>query len=215
MPKLLDLTNQRFGKLKVIKRIENKNYGSRSCVQYLCKCDCGNLVKVIAQRLRSGETKSCGCYKKEIVETHKQSGTRLYVIWSDMIQRCKNPNNTYYHIYGGKGICVCEEWTNFESFYKWAIDNGYNDNLTIDRIDGNGNYEPSNCRWATQKEQQNNKCNNHLIIFNGKTQTMKQWAEELGISYTTLSNRINKSKWDIEKALTTKAIRGGNKWVKN
>lgn len=216
LAKLIDLTGQRFEKLTVIKRVEDKIYkGGRKFAQYLCKCDCGNTVKVTAANLRNGYVKSCGCYRKEIVEKHGQCGTRLYRVWSDMKQRCKNQNGTYYHIYGGKGISVCDEWQEFDNFYKWAIENGYKDELTIDRIDSNSNYEPSNCRWATQKEQQNNKSNNHLITYNGKTQTMKQWAEELDINYSTLVGRIVKHHWEIEKALTTKVVRGRNQWAKS
>jgi len=124
-----------------------------------------------------------------------------------MKQRCKNKNSSYYHIYGGKGVSVCNEWEDFESFFKWAMESGYKEGLTIDRINSDGNYEPSNCRWATQKEQQNNKSNNHVITYNGKTQTMKQWAEEIGMNYTTLVNRIVRNHWSVEKALTTKVTR--------
>ena len=121
-----------------------------------------------------------------------------------MKARCYNSNQWNYQYYGGRGIKVCDEWkNNYNSFYNWALENGYQDNLSIDRIDTNGNYEPSNCRWVTDKEQKNNTRRNHYITYKGKTQSMSKWAEEINISYTTLRSRINTNKWSIEKAFTT------------
>ena len=131
-------------------------------------------------------------------------GHRLYPIWSGMKDRCLNKNNKRYSSYGGRGIEVCKEWQqSFRAFLRWAMANGYEEGLSIDRIDNDGNYCPENCRWATAKEQANNKRWNHLITYNGKTQTMKEWAEELGIKLSTLSQRINSYRWSDEKALTT------------
>lgn len=127
---------------------------------------------------------------------------RLYNTWLNIKQRCNNPTNTRYKNYGGRGIKVCEEWANnFISFKNWAIKNNYNDNLTIDRIDVNGNYEPSNCRWISNKTQQNNRTNNRIIEFNGEKKTLKEWSETLNIKYNTLQKRLNKG-WAIEVALT-------------
>ena len=122
-----------------------------------------------------------------------------------MNQRCFNPNSASYKNYGAKGIEVCEEWKGrkgFDAFYKWSIENGYNDTLTIDRIDVNGNYEPSNCRWVTQKEQMNNTSINVYIEYMGETHTMKEWAEKFEIPYKRLWKRLH-SGWSVEKAFTT------------
>jgi hypothetical protein len=129
------------------------------------------------------------------------SGTRIYNIWAVMKRRCTNPNNKEFGRYGARGITICDEWQDFMSFYKWAIENNYTEELTLDRIDNNGNYEPSNCRWVTMKEQQRNRSNNHLITYEGKTLTISQWAEERNINHDTLFSRINKRHWEIGRAL--------------
>lgn len=204
MGKFIDLTGKKFGRLTVIERAENNEHGT---AQWLCKCDCGNYDVVTTGNLKK-TTASCGCYRQERMTKHGKSGERVYKIWKDINKRCNNANHGNYEDYGGRGIKVCNEWRNsFEMFYKWATENGYTDNLTIDRIDVNGNYEPSNCRWVDYKTQANNRRNNHLITYNGKTQTMAQWADELGMKYKTLSDRINISKWSVEKAFNT-PVRG-------
>ena len=170
MARVKDLSGQKFGKLTAIKRVGNTNYGQPL---WECKCECGNITLVCGQHLREKRVKSCGCLKKS-----KISNKRLYRIWGTMRHRCQNPKRKDYKYYGARGIKVCEEWGDFSTFYEWAINNGYNDTLTLDRVDANGNYEPSNCKWATMKEQGNNKTNNHLITYNGETKTIAQWAEE-------------------------------------
>ena len=140
------------------------------------------------------------------MKKHGKSNERIFWVWRGMKLRCYVPSNNRYNRYGGRGIKVCDDWLGehgAENFINWALQNGYADNLTIDRIDNDGNYEPSNCRWVTQKEQANNRRSNHILEFNGKKQTMKQWADELGIKYTTLKRRILAYHWSVEKALTT------------
>lgn len=128
-----------------------------------------------------------------------KSDTRLYKIWVNMRQRCNNKSQRTYHLYGGRGIKVCARWnTDFDTFHKWAITNGYQDNLSLDRVDNDKGYMPSNCRWATQKEQNNNKRSNVSITYKGKTQNMKQWSEELSLNYSTLRNR-RRNGWSIEE----------------
>ena len=129
---------------------------------------------------------------------------KLYDTWRHMIDRCEKPNHYAYKDYGGRGICVCNDWRSFDTFFAWAVSNGYAFGLTLDRENVNGNYEPSNCRWATWKEQGNNRRTNALITFNGRTQTMAMWADELGITRHALWARLYQHKMPLEIALTAK-----------
>lgn len=191
---LKDKTGERFGRLVVLKR----SHGTF----WECLCDCGNVIEVNGSNLISGNTTSCGCYSRdmhiEILTTHGRSDERLYGIWKGMFYRCNNENATEYHNYGGRGIAVCEEWENIENFIKWAIENGYKETLTLDRIDVNGNYCPENCRWATMEEQSNNKRTNVHITHNGETMTIAQWSRRTGIPYGTLSARKRRGWSDAE-----------------
>lgn len=135
--------------------------------------------------------------------THGDTGTRLYRIWNSMRQRVQNPKTINYSLYGGKGVKICDEWQNYEPFKKWSMLNGYNENLTLDRISSSGNYCPENCRWVTMKVQQNNRCNNHIISYAGESLTLSQWADKTGIPVKTLSRRIVDKHWPIDVALTT------------
>lgn len=202
-----DLTGQKFERLTVIKRVNNKKNGE---VMWLCQCVCGNKKEVSSNNLLKGLVKSCGCMKKEQDKinlensTHKLSKTRIYHIWAKIKHRCYNNHNNRYHCYGGRGITVCDEWKNdFMSFYNWSMQNGYNDTLTIDRIDVNGNYEPNNCRWATYVEQGTNTRSNHLITYNGETHCLSEWCRILNLNYARTINRLNVYNWSVEKAFTT------------
>lgn len=208
MSALIDLTGRKFGRLTVIERAEDKVLpsGGRK-TQWLCKCDCGNYTIVMSNNLIRNHTRSCGCLQKEKVfggrKTHGLSKTRLYRIFNKIRDRCYNPNNPKYNKYGGRGITICDEWLNdFRNFYKWSMANGYKENLTIDRIDGNKGYSPENCRWVDQEEQQNNRSNNHLITYKGETKTLAQWAKELNIKESTIRSRIRYG-WSIDKIFET------------
>ena len=218
--KLIDLTGQVYGRLTVIKRVDDyiSPSGDRK-VQWLCKCKCGKEVIVTGNNLRKGNSKSCGCYNRELLAkinlTHNASNTRLYHIWTCMKDRCYNPKNKKYKDYGGRGIIICDEWINdFEAFANWAYDNGYIENVsrgecTIDRIDVNGNYCQQNCRWVNQKVQTNNKRNNHYITYNGETHTVTEWNNILGYKKGVLSRRIFNG-WSIEDAFT-KPVKSNSK----
>lgn len=209
MGKLIDITGQRYGRLLVLKRF-GRNASKQTL--WLCRCDCGNEVSVTGSHLKNGDTRSCGCLHNEGNNTkHGGRKTRLYNIWAKMRRRCANENDEAYKDYGGRGITVCPEWQeSFEAFRDWALANGYRDDLSIDRKDNDGNYCPENCRWATQKIQGNNQRSNRLCEYNGKTMTLKQWAEEAGINYKTLHTRMSRG-WTLERALTTKIAENGGK----
>lgn len=205
--KMNDLTGMEFGRLKVLELSGKNNQGR---LVWLCQCSCGNVKKISGHRLTQG-TKSCGCLQKEIasrkLKTHGMSETmgrhnRLYRIWMHMRERCNDPKNNRFELYGGRGISVCEQWKSFESFYEWAIQNGYDEKLTLDRIDVNGSYSPENCRWVTYKQQSNNKRNNKNITVDGETHTIAEWAKISGIKYQTLYRRIVILKWDVKEAIT-------------
>lgn len=203
MSKAVDLTGMRFGRLSVISKTRSKS----GKVAWACKCDCGNKTETLTTELLRGRTQSCGCYHKdkmsEAFKKHGQYKTRLYRIWSNMIQRCGNPQNDNYYLYGARGVSVCDEWKDFAVFSKWAINNGYADNLSIDRIDSNKGYSPENCRWATPKEQTDNRRCSIYVSFNGTRKTLKEWSVTTGIPYKNLLWRIRHG-WSAEKALTTR-----------
>ena len=215
MRKFKDLTGMRFGKLTVLEYTNKRNLNRN--ILWRCLCDCGNEIYVATSCLNSGHTKSCGCGKNNFVEMgkiggkfgkHHLSRTRLYKCYNHMINRCHNSSNIQYKDYGGRGITVCEEWLDkdngFINFYNWAMDNGYKDDLTIDRIDVNGNYEPSNCRWVNMQKQNNNRRNNHIIIYNGERKTLEEWSRILPINISSAELRYRiMNNWSIEKAFKT------------
>lgn len=181
-----NLAGKQFGELLVVKRAENSKNRK---AQWLCKCKCGAETIVRSDHLKSGATKSCGCDKNI---KHGLSKTRLYYIWNGMRQRCNSPQHKDYPNYGAKGISVCEAWRNdFMAFRKWALSHGYADNLTIDRIDGNGNYEPSNCRWVSSQKQAINRRSTILIEYKGKEISLSDLASELNLPKTTVFRKYN------------------------
>lgn len=185
-----DLTNMRFGKLTVeYKVIKKSEKGQR--VYWYCECDCGGNKIVRSDNLTGGSTKSCGCIISNTC--HYKREHRLHGIWSGIKHRCKNPNNQSYSKYGGRGIKICDEWgDDFMNFYNWAIENGYSDDLSIDRIDVNGNYEPSNCRWATAKEQGNNRTNTRFLEIENIIKPISEWAVISGLNSETILIRYDK-----------------------
>ena len=203
MWKAEDLTGQRFGKVTVLSRVANNKHGR---AVWLCKCDCGNEKEIPAANLKSGRTTSCGWYSRGLKRktgTHGMTNTRIFHEWQSMLQRCNNPNNQRYEDYGGRGIKVCDEWIdNFVSFYEWSMDNGYDEILTLDRKDVDGDYSPDNCRWVTNLEQQSNKRNNRVIECNGEKYILNEWARITGLNAQTIAWRIDRG-WSVEEALYT------------
>ena len=190
---------KRFGRL-VVTGIAGKDKSNVN-VMLKCICDCGKEKNILYGSLKSGRTRSCGCLHREqlgnIRRTHGLKGYRLFEIWEAMIYRCTNEKSSAYHYYGERGIEVCNEWKNdFREFEKWSLDNGYDEELTLDRIDVNGGYNPKNCRWITRKEQMRNTRRN--VVFEGKC--ISEWSEITGVPYSTLLHRV-KIGMPVEMAL--------------
>lgn len=193
---LQDLSGERFGRLVAVK-LSEKRSGRKTF--WDCLCDCGNKKTVRTDSLKDGSVRSCGCLKKEQdkknlpngqgVVTHGLSKERIYRTWNGMKRRCEDKNDERYSSYGERGIKVCDEWQDVVVFSEWALSNGYEEHLTIDRIDVNGNYEPSNCQWATWSEQAKNKRNSVRIEYDGKSQLIGEWCEELGLNLGTITTR--------------------------
>lgn len=209
----------RYGRLTVIERKENNKH---KIAMYLCKCDCGNEKVIKGTALRNGTTKSCGCYQRDVASAtakvyiasenfkpptryrHGYANTRLFEIWCRMRERCTNPAKDHYDRYGGRGIKVCNEWMkDFVPFKEWALANGYQDNLSIDRIDNDGDYSPDNCRWATQSEQCRNRSNTVKLTHNGETKPLADWSELYGVKYKLAHERYKKG-WPFERIMGLK-----------
>lgn len=219
MSRMIDLSNQRFGRLVAI---EPAGVSKKGRMMWKCICDCGNTVIANGQYLRRGDTKSCGCrrYDTSHLEPYRHKPHRkynaeyipcyngyvkpvLYTVWVSMKDRCYNPQNKFYKIYGGKGIRVCEEWfEDFQAFNDWAVTSGYKRGLSIDRIDNSGDYCPENCRWATPIEQANNKSNSHKITYNGETHTIAEWSRISGLNYSLIKSRIHRG-WSVDEIFET------------
>jgi len=201
-----DISGQRFGRLTIVAfdRTENRRAFWR------CLCDCGNMTIVIGKDLRSGHTVSCGCFDRErrIVHGHarkngrKKLWTRTYKAWMNAKRRCYDSRTKWFHLYGGRGIRVCDRWR--DSFENFLADMGEcPQGLELDRYpDQSGNYEPGNCRWASKKQQGRNTRMNHLVTVNGETLTLTEWAERLGATYYTLRDRLRRG-WSLEKTVST------------
>lgn len=204
-----DLSGQKFGKLTAIKVVGKSKKGESI---WECLCDCGNITKSTCSNLKRGHTKSCGCYKKICCVTHHEANTRLYKIWKGIKNRCCNKRTPQYCDYGGRGITVCDQWLkNYINFRDWALANGYEDNLTIDRINNDGNYEPNNCRWVNNKIQSNNRRDNCFITYLGETLTISQWGDRLGIDPTTIRARYKVYNLPLEKVFYKGDLRYGTK----
>ncbi len=195
-----------FGGLTVIGREPRTATPSRP--RFKCRCECGSIVIVAGGHLSSGNTRSCGCYRaranreRSTTHGHHPAGhpSPTYTTWANMRSRCGNPASQYYRIYGGRGISVCEQWASFAVF---LADMGEKPSgCSIDRIDNERGYEPSNCRWATAKEQGRNKRNNRIIAHNGESLTLSDWAERTGTMVATIANRIDALGWSIADAIT-------------
>ncbi len=190
---------EKYGKLTILENHHPKD-------EVVCRCECGNIKIARAYNVFYGLTKSCGCLFKEgnnLKHGFRRTGEkseRLYVLWKAMRERCNTPSCSCYKHYGARGIRVCKEWDNYLAFKEWALSHGYSDELTLDRIDFNGNYEPENCRWATYKQQANNTRANHYLTINGVTKTMTEWSEVSGISAATIWARLHRG-WGVKDAV--------------
>jgi len=209
-----DLSGQQFGRLTVL---EYAGTSSNKHSLYLCKCECGNEKIIHGTSLTQGKTKSCGCLHREetskLMTTHglTKEHRRICAAWSNMKDRCNNPANKFYSDYGGRGIIVCNEWEeDVVKFVEWALANGYNDKLTIDRIDNDGNYEPGNCKWSTPKEQNRNMRRNLKITVDGETKIVTDWAETCGISVPALAARYRKGERGDILSRPPRTKKGGN-----
>lgn len=181
------------------------NNGKRMC-RWLCRCDCGAIKDVRPIEVINGKVVSCGCHRNDIVlkrnTTHGESASRLYRIWCGMKRRCNAQNCEKYKIYGGRGISVCDEWIDYELFSVWAKSNGYREDLSIERIDSNGNYEPGNCTWIPMKKQARSRRSTYMVDYNGEKVPLIELSEKTGIHRTTVFHRVKNLGWSVERALS-------------
>ena len=197
--------NTKYGRLTITGNYELRKASKNNIAYFECICDCGNIIWARGSNIRYGSTRSCGCRVGQKYK-HNSSKTRLYRIWNNMRSRCNAPKIASYKNYGARGISVCEEWSGKDgvvNFCEWSMNNGYEEGLQIDRIDNDGNYEPSNCRWVTCQENLMNKSNTLFYEYNGNKKTLQDWAIESNIPYKRLRARIKECGWSFEKAITT------------
>lgn len=205
--KRVELAGKRFGRLVALEKVGAGN----TIARWKCRCDCGADCEVRAANLVNGHTQSCGCLQRERTsETktvhghyHGPDGKRskLYGVWNQMKQRCQNTRNGSYENCGGRGITVCDEWQDFRPFRAWALVNGYREGLSIDRIDNDGDYEPSNCRWTDRTAQAVNRRSAVFLTYDGRTLPIREWAEETGIEAHILRQRLRRG-WTAHRVLT-------------
>lgn len=216
----IDLTGEKYGKLKVI-GLASDEVGKKK--KWSCVCECGNTVVVTGSNLRSGHTKQCemcgyiASGKARV--THGMSNTPIYRVWRAMLSRCEMPNAKSYQDYGQRGICVCKEWHDASVFIEWANVNGYEAGMEIDRIDVNGDYCPENCRFTSRTENANNKRNNKIIEYCGESKTLAEWARHFAVSYKNLSRNLLKG-YTLEEAVERqrsgeRTHRGSKNWENN
>lgn len=223
--KMIDLTGQKFGRLTVIGFDHMEKHGKHNRPYWKCVCDCGKEKIISSNSLRSGSTKSCGCFRKDISRENHYLGNpnraRLYDVLRMVKERCYNKSCEHYKNYGARGIKLCDEWSGengLNNFVEWATRTGYKKGLTLDRIDNDKDYSPSNCQWSTRKHQSNNKRNNVWITLNGEKRTLAQWCEFYNVPYQRVEARYSKMGWSIEDALFTpkyKKPKGDYQWQTN
>lgn len=183
----------------MVGRVENDKQNK---AQWLCRCDCGTKTKVRGYHLRRGDIVSCGCKRKTQNLKHGKSNHKLFSVWWDMKRRCYNKSRSDYIYYGGRGIKVCDIWKDdFQAFYDWAKASGYEEGLTLDRIDNDKGYQPSNCRWVPMKVQNNNKRNNVIITIDEESKTAKEWSREANIPYMAIMSRIYRETDNVEELI--------------
>ncbi len=209
MTRLIDLTGKKFGKLTVLSREESY----RKIPRWVCGCECGNTKVIRGAELRYRKTKTCGCRdlckENNPFYKHGMTGSKFWVKWRSMKQRCLDKNSSGYHKYGARGVGVCDRWISFENFkedmyqsYEKHVKEYGEKDTTLDRVNAKGNYEPGNCRWATNLIQGRNRTNNRYLTYNGKTMTMTEWGKEVNIDESVIERRLNLLKWSTEDALT-------------
>lgn len=208
--RLKDITGQRFGMLVAIEHI---GYSERGQAIWRFKCDCGNTYEAVSYPVVFGSVISCGCYnRRQTAERNTRHGfskrgekEKLYQVWNAMKSRCGNPNNSHYYRYGGRGIKVCAEWSDYAPFRKWAYENGYDEGLTIDRINNDGDYCPENCRFITMDEQMRNTSRNVFVEYKGERMTISELSRKCGVKYGTLYRRL-KSGYSVEEAVEGRKV---------